>query len=29
MNWFFLQIDTLNKSLQALPAAAAPRDQYY
>src|SRR5688572_1199492 len=24
MNWFFLQIDTLNKSVQALPAAAAP-----
>jgi biopolymer transport protein ExbB len=24
MNWFFLQIDTLNKSAQALPAAAAP-----
>ena len=22
MNWFFLQIDTLNKSVQALPAAA-------
>src|SRR5688572_9231997 len=24
MNWFFLQIDTLNKSVQALPAATAP-----